>query len=1035
MAKLSAFIGSRKRLLFFILLLATSWSTSLPAWAQDPVTFQGKVIDGRTKEAIIGAGILLKNAKANTGTVTDFNGAFNLTVPSLPATIAVSYLGYKDQEIDIYEKLSEAIVISLAEDLLALDEVVVVGYGTQKRAELTGSIASVSTETLKQVPLSSIDNTLQGSTSGIQVSQVSGQPGGSVSIRIRGGSSIQGGNEPLYVVDGFPFYNNASSAGALSGNSINPLSSINPGDIESIDVLKDASATAIYGSRGANGVIIITTKKGKDESARVSYDFSIGTQSLRNKVDLLNAHDFAILRNNALYDAYPAKGEYQYLSQTEIDKLGKGTDWQDEAFRTAPVQNHQISITGGTNKTHYALSGNYFNQKGILSNTDFRRLSARINIDSQIYERLKVGINLTTSRTDANVAPNSLEIGDQESIISSFLIMPPTASIYDSDGSYTLQNPFENIFANPIASLKEQENRNTSYLVLGSAFGEYTIIKDLKFKVLLGVNINNNKEYNYIPSTIYEGLPSKGIASIGTSNPYSWLNENTLTYLKDFNRKHFFNFLVGFTQQEARTEFLKTGSTRFVNDYLTFNSLQSGSTTTQPFSDVDHSALQSYLARVNYNLDNKYFVSVSFRGDGSSRFGKERKWGYFPSVGGSWSVSNEQFFKPVKQTVDNLKLRFSYGKTGNQEIGSYQSLATLATVNYLFGNSPVTGFRPERLPNDDLGWETTYQTDFGIDVSFFKNRLSLTADAYYKKTNDLLLDVQIPWTTGHSSSLQNYGSVENKGIEFIVNSQNLTGQFKWNTAFNLSVNRNKVLEIGNSAESYIIGNYLVKIGEPLGTFYGCVTDGILQTGEEAGKGKFTGNATPKAGDRLYKDVSENGSFTTAEDRAIIGNAQADFIYGITNRFEYKGFALSFLFQGSVGNELINLNRQRTELFNGQQNAAASALDRWTSSNPSTTIPRAKLDPAPVFSDRFVEDASFIRLKTASLSYTLPDAVVKSIPLENVRLYVSGQNLLTWTKYSGYDPEVTSKDNTVAQGSDTGVYPIARTLTAGVSITF
>ncbi|MDR1865383.1 MAG: TonB-dependent receptor, partial [Bacteroidales bacterium] len=973
-----------------------------------------------------------------TGVISDANGKYAINVPDGDAVLVFSFIGYIAQEVIVGDQT--VIDITLPEDANIIEEVVVVGYGTQKRKELTGSISSISTETIRQIPASSVDNVLQGSAAGIQVSQVSGQPGGGVSIRVRGGSSIQGGNEPLYVVDGFPFYNNVYSAGVVSGSSINPLASVNPGDIESIDVLKDAAATAIYGSRGANGVIIITTKRGKSgDNAQVTYDVSVGQQRLAKKIDLLNARDFAILRNDALYDAYPDRGPNQYLSQSEIDRLGDGTDWQDEAFRTALVQNHQLSVTGGNAKTRYAVSGNYFNQEGIVRHTDFKRLSIRTNIDAQVYERLKVGLNLTASRSDANIAPG---VGTATSswgntFISSLLIMPPTATVYDpATGEYTLQNPFENIFANPVASLLEQENRTRNYLVLGSAFAEYAIIKDLTLKVLAGATVNSNKEYRYIPSYIYEGGFSDGLATVGAADPYSWLNENTLTYSKSFAQKHFFTFLAGFTQQESRNELLGAGASNFVNDYLSYNNLQSGAVILTPSSDVETSALLSWLGRINYNYDNKYYLSVSLRGDGSSRFGKERKWGYFPSAGVSWAVSNEDFFGGAKSVVDDLKVRLSYGKTGNQEIGSYQSLSTLAPENYLFGNSLVTGFLPERLPNRDLGWETTYQANFGLDAGFFKNRLSLIVDAYYKKTVDLLLDVQVPWTTGYASSLQNYGSVENRGLEITLHSQNVKGKFNWNTGINLSINRNKVVKIGNSADSYISDNYLVKVGEPLGTFYGCVTDGILQTGEEAVKGVYTGNVAPKAGDRLYRDVSGNGSFTTAEDRAIIGSAQPDFIFGISNTLEYKGFSLSFLFQGSAGNEIINANRQSLELFNGQQNAAASALERWTPTNPSAVIPRAKLDPAPVFSDRFVEDGSFIRLKTASLAYTLPAKIVKSIGLENVRVYLSGQNLLTFTRYSGFDPEVSASDDaTVQRGTDAGVYPVARNFNAGVSITF
>jgi len=463
--------------------------------------------------------------------------------------------------------------------------------------------------------------------------------------------------------------------------------------------------------------------------------------------------------------------------------------------------------------------------------------------------------------------------------------------------------------------------------------------------------------------------------------------------------------------------------------------LQGGSVITTPYSYASKNALISYLGRVNYNFDHKYFLTASVRQDGSSRFGKNNKWGTFPSAGASWYTSNEEFFKPLLSIVNDLKVRLSYGKTGNQEIGNYQSFSTLSTTKYLIGNALVTGFTPDRISNDYLGWETTYQFDGGIDVSLLKDRITLTVDAYRKKTVDLLLNVELPWTTGQATSLQNYGSVENKGLEFTLNTQNLIGKFKWNTNLNISFNRNKVLSLGGSATSYVSGNYIVKVGEALGTYYGCVIDGVLQTGEESTKGAYTGNATPKAGDRLYKDISGDKTFTSAADRDIIGHAQPDFIFGFNNNFEFKGFDLSLLFQGAVGNEILNGNRQSLELFSGQQNAAISALDRWTSTNTSKLIPRAKLDPAPVFSNRYIEDGSFIRLKTASLGYTFPKKVIKALKLSNIKIYISGSNLLTWTKYTGFDPEVTSGDNTVSQGTDSGIYPVSRSYNAGINITF
>ncbi|MFT3737409.1 MAG: TonB-dependent receptor [Breznakibacter sp.] len=1008
-----------------LLLWVFTLGATLRTQAQTNTSLKGVVYDERTKQPLTGVAIRVKGTA--TGTVTGLDGKFDIALKQeLPVSLVVSFLGYKTQEIEFYE--IDAVDIYLTEDINLVNSVVVIGYGTQKRTELTGAIASVNASDLNKGSVSSFDKALQGQISGVTVVPTSGQPGGATSIRIRGGSSITGGNEPLYVIDGFPVYNTSTSASTISGSETSPLANINPGDIESIDVLKDASATAIYGSRGSNGVVIITTKKGKADKSTISYEGSQGVQWLSKKIDVLGAKDFAQLRNDALYDAYPSQGPYQYLTPEQIAALGDGVDWQDAAFRKAGVSSHQVSFAGGSEKNRYAVVASYYDQKGILANTDFKRFTGRINLDNQLTKRLKTGTYVTGTKSHANVAPSG--------IVSSLLIMPPTATIYEADGSYTLRNPFENIISNPIASLKERTNNSDTYRVLANFFADLEVAKGLNLKISGGADINQNKENSYIPSSIYEGLTIGGQAQIGVYQSFSWLNENTLTYNKVFGQKHFLDVVAGFTQQEFESEIVRAGSQQFVSDDLTYNSLGSGNVALTPYSYAGSWGLVSYLSRVGYNYAQKYYVSASIRADGSSRFGKNNKWGYFPSAAVSWKISNEDFFKPYKSIVNDLKLRASYGSTGNQEIGNYQSLSTLTSVKYLFDDNLVTGFVPGNIANDDLGWETTNQYDLGIDLALYNNRVVLNFDTYYKKTVDLLLNVEIPWTTGQSTSLQNYGSLQNKGYEINLSTKNVDGNFKWGTTLNFAVNRNEVLSIGDdSSDSYISGNYIVKVGQPLGTYYGTVTDGILQAGEEAAKGAYTGNATPKAGDRLYKDISGDGSFTTAADRDIIGSAQPDFTFGIRNDLSWKGFDLSFFFQGTYGNEILNGNKQSLELFNGQQNASTSALNRYTSENPSTTIPRAKLDPAPVFSDRFIEDGSFLKLRNVTLGYNLPKALLGRVNLAGARVFVTGNNLLTITNYTGFDPEVTSGDNTVSQGTDSGIYPVASSYAVGISLTF
>lgn len=1011
--------------LSYAILVVLFLYTFVSAKAQQPqpiinASLIGTVIDATTKEPIEGVTIQLE---AVTHSVkTDQKGKFQfVTGQKLPFTLILTFVGYQKKRIIVNTSPAIIELVPSSEDL---EEVVVVGYGTQKRRDLTGAVASLPENLLRQ-PVSSLDQTLKGGVSGVQVTQTSGQPGGGVSIRIRGGASIQGGNEPLYVIDGFPVYNQTESTGVGSGTPVNPLASINPADIESIEVLKDAAATAIYGSRGANGVILVTTKKGKAGHVQLNYDGSIGVQRVLKNIDVLNAHDFAILRNEALYDANPSLGPYQYRKQAEIDQLGEGTNWQKEAFRTGNIQNHQLALSGGAEKVQYFLGANYFDQQGVIANTDFKRLGFRSNINANPFDRLQVGANVSINKTNAQIAPTG--------IVNALLIMPPTATIYEPNGGYTLRNPFENIFANPIATLKETTNTSNSLRILGTSFAQYRILEGLQAKVLFGVDLNNRDDKFYLPSYIYEGSGSKGEASLGNLDGISWLNENTLTYTGAIGQ-HNFNALLGFTQQENKNEVFRAGAQNFVTDDLLFNSLQSGSTIIRPSSDTYNWVLHSYLVRVNYNYANKYYASASIRRDGSSRFGADNKWGNFPSLAFSWRVANEPFFKQTFPGVSDFKIRTSFGTTGNQEIGQYQSLSTLYSLNYLFGNNLATGFASQRIPNKNLGWETTFQYDAGFDLAVLNNRLQFTIDYYYKKTKDLLLNVEIPWTSGYATSLQNFGSVSNKGVEFGLKSKNLQGNLSWNTDLNISFNRNKVLTIGEGAISYISGNYIIKVGEPLGTFYGTVTDGILQLGEESSKGALTGNANPKAGDRLYKDINGDGQFTTANDRTLIGNAQPDFIFGISNTFSYKGFDLSFLIQGTVGNDLLNINRQNLEMFTGQQNASIDALDRWTASNPSQLYPRAKLDPAPIFSDQFVESGSFARLKSLQLGYSFPKEWLKNAHITNLNLYLAAQNLLTWTSYKGFDPEVTSGSN-VQIGTDAGIYPAAKSVSLGVSLTF
>jgi len=984
--------------------------TNLSAFSQQ-IDIKGKVLEENTKATVIGATVKVKGQKL--GTVTNANGDFNLNVKTLPTTLVVSVIGFRSQEIDVYE--AEPTTIYLAEDQNRLSAVVVVGYGTQKRSDFTGSLSSIPAE-LKGLPVTSPDRLIQGAVSGAQVTQSSGQPGGGVSIRVRGGTSINAGNEPLYVIDGFPVYNGDASvdAGVTSGASINPLSSINPADIESIDVLKDASATAIYGSRGANGVILVTTKSGKKGSSTVTYDAYYGIQRVARKVALLNAAEWGALKNDALKDA----GKSPFYTQDQLDQLGEGTDWQAAAFRDAPIQSHTISLSSGTEKTRILLSGNYFKQDGIIINTGFERYSGKLNLDHEINKKFKIGAYLNGSFTHADVAPSST--------VPNILAMVPVISVRDANGNFTSNSSYGSTVANPIATLDEAINETNTIRFLLNSFGEYKIIEGLTAKVSLGTDIINNKQNKYTPSTLYESSPG-GNASIGSLSTLNWLNENTLNYKKSFGSKHTLDILVGNTQQKSRTEAYIAGGSNFVSDAFTYNNIGSGTVLVNPSSSSSEWTLQSYLARLNYGFDERYLFTLTTRADGSSRFGKNNKWGTFPSAAFSWNVSNEKFLKGIKQ-ISSLKFRLSAGLTGNQEIDPYKSLARLSNYQYSFANTLVNGFATSSFANPDLTWEKTAQYNLGFDLALFTNRIQLTSDIYYKKTSDLLLEVPVPYSSSLSSAFQNLGVVENKGIEVGLKTQNLTGKFEWTTNLIFSANRNKVLSLGGAdyffvtdpASTTTLPTQIIKVGESVGSFYMYQTDGV----------------DAATGNQKYKDLNIDGKITQDADRAIVGSSQPKFLASITNTFRYKNFDLSVFLNSSYGNKIFNWTRANLELGTGYTGAVATLLNRWTATNTNTDMHKAIENPAVTISDRFVEDGSYIRLKNISLGYTFPKKLISKIKLKAARIYVSGSNLVTWTNYTGYDPEVnTNGQNSISSGMDRGAYPTAKSVIGGVSITF
>lgn len=1042
----------KKKLNIYSLLFLLLLSAGINAQNTTPLIqskLDGTVVDDVTNQPIIGASVVIKGTTH--GVQTDAEGKFYFqTGQKFPYTLIVTYIGYKKTEI-IVDK--NPVTINLKEERQELDELVVVGYGSQKRKDITGSVASVPKANLSQVT-SSADNLLRGAIPGVVVTQSSGRPGASSSVRIRGGNSITAGNEPLYVVDGVLIYNDNSNSTAgvsFAGATVNVLSTINPGDIESIEVLKDASATAIYGSRGANGVVLITTKKGTKGQDNISYQGYFGVQSVSKKLNIMNASQWASLRN----DVQASIGQAPSFTPAQIEafKTSENYNWQDALFRTgAPVQNHQLTFSGGDDRSRYAVSAGYFDQEGVVIGSDFKRISLRANYERNYSQAFKFGVNANYSNSISNgIGTNGGgSSGRQPNPIVTALLMAPVVPIKNADGSYNVtNNPYatsvNGYISNPINDLENTTNETKINRILTSLFGEYKITKKLVAKIAVSGDVINTKQNYYAPANTTNGAGTKGLASVGDRLVSSVLNENTLNYNTNFGENHKFSALGGYTLQYTQGEVVNAGAQTFVNDSNTYNALQDG-VPVKPYSDAFESVLKSWLARVNYSYKGKYNFTVSTRADGSSRFGSESLWGYFPSAGFSWNITDEEFANHIKG-VTEAKLRITAGTTGNQEIGNYLSLAQMGSVNYAFGGTLQTGLAPTRLANPDLKWEKTNQYNIGLDLSLLDRKINFVFDVYYKKTKDLLINVPIPLTSGYATVLQNIGGVENKGIEIGLITENIkTENFSWNSNFVFSANKNKVVSIGNGVNQFfpVVPNgsllqqqpVTVKVGLPLGTFWGYRTAGIFQTQEEVNtQPKINSLANTKVGDRKYVDTNGDGVIT-ALDKGNLGSSQPKFVGSFSNTISYHDFDLNFSFQGSYGGKVFNALNQQLEISTLGTNSASTLNDRWTPTNPSNEIPRASSSPLGIVSERYVEDASFLRLKLITLGYTLPKSLSSKLGTKSIKFYVSAENLITWTKYTGFDPEVSSyEQNNLYPGIDFGSYPNSKTFISGLNVTF
>jgi TonB-linked SusC/RagA family outer membrane protein len=1022
-------------------------ATTTKRWlGADEVTVTGRVTQPNG-EGLPGVTVVVKGGTS--GTTSDVNGNFSLRT-TVGSTLTFSFVGYTAKDV-VVTGATTSLAVVLTDSPQGLNEVVVVGYGTQRREDVTGSIVSVTAKEIATTPVTGLDQAMQGRAAGVQVSQNNGAPGGGVSIRVRGVGTVTGSAEPLYVVDGIPFYSDSD------GSNGNLLNTINPADIASIDILKDASATAIYGSRGANGVVIITTKRGKAGRTNVLLDVYGGVQTIGHKVDLLNASQFAQLNNEILINGGQQPNNAAIIGAANAtspdysnpDALGQGTDWQKEIFRTAGIQSYNLNISGGNEKTQYALGGGYFKQDGIIIGSNFDRYSARFNLDHQLSSRIKVGNSLSLSRTTQRIVTTDEDT--QSGLVFLAINQLPTLPVY-RNGTYAGPEgriAFVGDRSNPVGRANTLDNHLYRNRLLGNVYGEAELLPGLRFRTNIGLDAFFRDNSFFEPSYTWGSIvhPTASVSQFSYQEMV-WLWENTLTYNKTFAEKHALTVLLGTSAQSSSAKFLSAGDNAY--PFNTIQTLSQGSGNSYSAgSGVFNSSLLSYMGRVNYAYADKYLFTGTVRVDGSSRFGPENKYGVFPSGSVAWRINQEDFLKDALPQVSDLKLRFSYGLTGNQNGIGLNDYATVlnATQRYTFNGTILPGVQPTNLPNPNLQWEVSKQADLGLDFGLFDNRIVFTGDLFSKRTEKLLLYPPVVLSSGYSgTAAQNAGTLSNVGLELGLNTRNLVGAFTWGSSFNMSFIQNKVLDLAGSA-SLVSGSILTQttsltaVGHPVGAFYGYATDGIFQTNDEV-KTHATQQPGTAAGDIRFKDLNGDGVIND-QDRTFLGSSLPKFTAGFTNNFAYKGLDLSVFIYAVSGNKLFNANRIFDEAMSGAANQTTRVLGRWQ----SATAPGDGVTPRAVFgdpnlntrvSDRYIEDGSFLRLKNVTLGYTFPvkDGGVGfgKVRAQSLRLYATAQNLLTFTHYTGYDPEVGSFGQQVrTTGVDNGTYPVSRTFTVGLNL--
>ncbi|OFX28789.1 MAG: SusC/RagA family TonB-linked outer membrane protein [Bacteroidetes bacterium GWF2_42_66] len=971
---------------------------------QQQKNINGKVTD-TSGVPLPGVTVVVKGT--TNGVITNVDGNYSLTKVPIDGVLIFSFVGLKLQEVSVVGKT--ILNVKMEEETVGIEEVVAIGYGTVKKSDLTGSVASVSSDDIQSIPTAQLSRAIQGRAAGVQVLQNSGAPGAGMQIRIRGTNSISGNNEPLWIVDGFP------------GNP----DAINSSDIESMEILKDASATAIYGSRGANGVIIITTRSGKSGETRVTYDGSFGIQTASKKLDLLNAREYMEYNNIQQLNNL---GKV-YFTQQDIDSAGEGTDWQDLLYRPAFMQDQTISVNGGNEKNQFSMSAGLFNQDGIVLESFYKRKSLRAKFNHNISDKLSVLYNMTLSNIEEK---NEYAGGGLRgnSLISAIYGAPPTVTPYMEDGTYRelrYAYPFmSDGLLNPIAYVNERSGVSKANRVLATLGLVYKPIKDLSVDISGNYSSVDSRTDSY---TTLKYPNSTGSGGITISKTVQLVSNNIITYNKLFDNTHNVTITGGATYEQLLTTGIGISGSGFLSDATQNYDIGSASVIGTPSSSYTKWQLLSFLGRLNYSYKGKYSGTISFRADGSSRYSEGDKWGYFPSGVLAYRISEENFMKVVP-FISDLKLRVGYGETGSTAISPYTTLNMLGTNKVVFNDASYTSFDPSSRFPGPLRWESTAQSDFGVDVSLFDQKVRLTADYYIKNTKGLLNSVQLPRSLGYDNTIQNIGKMQNKGVEFHIEANIIDQKFKWDVAANVSINKNKVVELYDSQDILapnlnitVIVDYLnlIREGQPMNVFYGY---------KEAGydnKGNF-----------IYADLNEDGSITSA-DRTYIGDPNPDFIYGFNSNMSWKNFEFNFFIQGTQGNDIyaLSMAAQTVDYGMGLNTIKEALSDHWTAENPNAKYPNISTTTKSKISDRFVYDGSYVRLRNIQLAYNIPVNKLGSKFLKKGQLYVSGQNLLTITNYPWQDPEINTfgGDNSLRQGIDHYSYPVSKSFTFGVKLDF